>query len=627
MIDLKHFSAATTSGFRAYRLYPGLDGCIPIPQGLGLLAIKQFYSRQARSDMPPPNNAEQLPRFSKLLECCALARREGYRWAWIDTCCIDKTSSAELSEAINSMYTWYTMADVCYAYLDNSKWFKRGWTLQELIAPKNVVFLSRDWKMLGTKRALAHVIEEITGVDAAVLLAVVSARQMSVATRMSWAAGRKTRREEDRAYSLLDHESVVRSYDLRMEWSRHGSQIGGVLAPSPDSFRRWSNTVQPISYAEYVQRYRISDPVPELFVTSYGIRMRLPVRRLQLRTGDTYLAALACSRSLLHNNRRRWATCIVLQHIPGTINQFAKLYSDDNDEGIAFLDSRDTEGFVVQDLYVVQDHMPVTNELEGGHVKRFIYTFFFHWDTDSLAPVGLAPKELWNSRHYESSVPDPKAVCLSIVFREETTGRMFAIIIGVDNMAEEDQMGSNDRILLWSDIITEDESAIWKTSSTANHDEIALRMCQKYHDRSSKWFSSEATIVPRKRGLHAMDTALLASKPFPGPKAESVTLKVIRSLKNTSTACERPYDVYLNVGDSQSQPEQGLVGERSVHAEGGDDDETTGSGVSARWRQRDPLIVCCGAPSSNSVASHSGSAFGIMATTTTTAAGLTRRAP
>ena len=155
----------------------------------------------------------------KLLSVCAFAHDHGYEYIWTDTCCIDKTSSAELSEAINSMHTWYARSSVCYAYLQDvgddedpamygsqfrtSKWFTRGWTLQELVAPRNVVFLSQQWSVLGTKASLETVIEEITGIDGDVLTHQTALHSVSVAQRMSWAAERETTRVEDRAYSLL----------------------------------------------------------------------------------------------------------------------------------------------------------------------------------------------------------------------------------------------------------------------------------------------------------------------------------------------------------------------------------------------------------------------------------------
>ena len=103
----------------------------------------------------------------KIRNFCIYAEAAGCELAWEDTCCIDKTSSAELSEAINSMYAWYANADVCFAFLEDvsvsgdpeipdftfrqSEWFTRGWTLQELIAPLDVVFLSASRTPLCSK--------------------------------------------------------------------------------------------------------------------------------------------------------------------------------------------------------------------------------------------------------------------------------------------------------------------------------------------------------------------------------------------------------------------------------------------------------------------------------------------
>ena len=148
-----------------------------------------------------------------------------YNWIWIDTCCVDKTSSAELSEAINSMYAWYQGASMCIAYLQDvpdptsigpqsedshtmimfrsSRWFTRGWTLQELIAPRTVVFVSEGWIPIGSKATLSKVLEEITGIPSSVLLFDCAIEDISIAQRMSWAASRDTTRIEDRAYSLM----------------------------------------------------------------------------------------------------------------------------------------------------------------------------------------------------------------------------------------------------------------------------------------------------------------------------------------------------------------------------------------------------------------------------------------
>ncbi|KIK14200.1 hypothetical protein PISMIDRAFT_117416, partial [Pisolithus microcarpus 441] len=169
--------------------------------------------------------------YQKIIKSCEQAKKDGYRWLWIDTCCIDKRSSSELSEAINSMYRWYHNSEMCYVYLhdvderafpteqDFSKfgrsnswpeWFSRGWTLQELIAPKKAKFFNKDWVSIGTKQELKSTLEDITSIPKEVLINGQVLRSTTyfqerpcIAQIMSWAADRKMTRVEDRAYSLL----------------------------------------------------------------------------------------------------------------------------------------------------------------------------------------------------------------------------------------------------------------------------------------------------------------------------------------------------------------------------------------------------------------------------------------
>ncbi|KAK8859713.1 hypothetical protein PGQ11_010447 [Apiospora arundinis] len=149
--------------------------------------------------------------YAKIKASCEQAAKDGLDWAWVDTCCIDKTSTAELSEAINSMFRWYQNAQVCYAYLDDvtdvhgigySLWLTRGWTLQELIAPKHVWFFSSTWKYLGSKVELAAKLDAFTGIDETVL-STGGFGHVCVAHRMGWAARRTTTRIEDQAYCLM----------------------------------------------------------------------------------------------------------------------------------------------------------------------------------------------------------------------------------------------------------------------------------------------------------------------------------------------------------------------------------------------------------------------------------------
>ena len=129
--------------------------------------------------------------YHKIIACCRVAAEAGHDWVWIDTCCIDRKSSAELSEAINSMFNWYRKSKICFAYLSDvpdisktsgiselladfrsSLWFSRGWTLQELLAPRNLIFLNNIWRPVqsesqhdGHKNSLFREISEATGID------------------------------------------------------------------------------------------------------------------------------------------------------------------------------------------------------------------------------------------------------------------------------------------------------------------------------------------------------------------------------------------------------------------------------------------------------------------------------
>jgi ankyrin repeat protein len=160
----------------------------------------------------------------KLAFCSKQATSDGLRHFWIDTCCIDKSSSQELSEAINSMFRWYKNAERCYVYLSDvsdspsnrdgectrrwkpafkkSRWFTRGWTLQELLAPASVEFFSKEGTCLGNKQSLEKTLHEITDISAKALRGC-PLSQFSMEDRFSWSSRRKTRREEDEAYCLL----------------------------------------------------------------------------------------------------------------------------------------------------------------------------------------------------------------------------------------------------------------------------------------------------------------------------------------------------------------------------------------------------------------------------------------
>ncbi|KAF5517292.1 Vegetative incompatibility protein HET-E-1 [Colletotrichum aenigma] len=166
--------------------------------------------------------ASQKQGYQKILDACAQARGAEYNFLWVDTNCIDKSSSSELTEAINSMFSWYFHSGVCFAYLSGiptsgqnfdaegiscSRWFTKGWTLQELLAPKEVLFYAADWSLIGTMSSLAHHISSATGID----LKHFNSKSITSTMwqdRLSWLARHETIRLEDMAYCMLGIFSI-----------------------------------------------------------------------------------------------------------------------------------------------------------------------------------------------------------------------------------------------------------------------------------------------------------------------------------------------------------------------------------------------------------------------------------
>ncbi|PMD39488.1 HET-domain-containing protein [Hyaloscypha variabilis F] len=324
--------------------------------------------------------AIQKTGWEKIRDSCKQARHDGFDYIWIDTCCIDKTSSTELSEAINSMFQWYKDSRICYVYLpdvdkdnvlfssminpgrhdidpkysviynhkdDNatrdrkreilrrhpyqiklnpfqsnikgySRWFSRGWTLQELLAPLKVQFFDKYWRSIGGKEDHLDILSEITNIDRFTLNGG-DRRRLSIARRMSWAANRQTTRAEDMAYCLLgifeinmpllygegarafvrlqeeilkvsNDQSLFAWRDPTMEHYRddypEASHPQGLLAASPDVFE-YSNTIAQF-YTE-TSRHDFSSS------TNKGLRVKfLMCQDPTAASGLVYLAVLSC---------------------------------------------------------------------------------------------------------------------------------------------------------------------------------------------------------------------------------------------------------------------------------------------------------------------------------------------
>ena len=301
----------------------------------------------AKMNVEEREDIRQRLGYKKILNTCEQAQRDGYDWVWVDTCCIDKRSSADLSEAINSMYRWYANSGACYAYLHDIRgpsfpterdyeeyprstgwpeWFSRGWTLQEMIAPSNVQFFNKDWQPIGDKKTLARTLEDITKVPVHILTEGLFGNRPCIAQIMSWAARRKTTRVEDRAYSLMGlldvnmpmlyGEGKKAFHRLQLEIIRSSNdksifswgwfedvRSGCILADDPSFFNSCSH-LELLDYNEFIDTLKRSVPNvelpsidPDCFgtfpVTNRGIHMWMVLR--PYRDSDSiFVAFLPC---------------------------------------------------------------------------------------------------------------------------------------------------------------------------------------------------------------------------------------------------------------------------------------------------------------------------------------------
>ncbi|OTB03184.1 hypothetical protein M426DRAFT_60897, partial [Hypoxylon sp. CI-4A] len=226
--------------------------------------------------------------FNKIQQTCRLAAEYGLQHAWVDTCCIDKSSSAELSEAINSMFKWYMNSAICIVFLSDLKpkssfkrgfplcrWLKRGWPLQELIAPRKAAFYDAHWKFRGYKSELITILSAATRIDKAVLEDSQAMHNVPVAKRMSWASSRQTTRIEDEAYFLLG------IFDINMpmiygEGSKAFRRLQEEIAKSTNDLSLFAWTAElPKTGGRSEPKYRgIFAKSPREFASAHGLRSR-----------------------------------------------------------------------------------------------------------------------------------------------------------------------------------------------------------------------------------------------------------------------------------------------------------------------------------------------------------------
>lgn len=257
------------------------------------------------------------PGFNKVQGAARQALKDGHAYIWIDTCCIDKNSSAELSEAINSMWIWYKLSTICYVYLFDvtvpsfsefaqSSWWTRGWTLQELLAPQELTFFTAEWNAIGPKKHMDMTISRITNINPNIVNGTIPLRSVCIAQRMSWASTRTTSRIEDMAYCLLGlfgvnmpllygegenaflrlQQEIIKDSDDEtiFAWkdeSIAANTLHGLLARGPAAFATSFEATQ----------YRDTDLRSPYTMTNKGLAITMNVAPLK---AQTYTAELYC---------------------------------------------------------------------------------------------------------------------------------------------------------------------------------------------------------------------------------------------------------------------------------------------------------------------------------------------
>ena len=409
-------------------------------------------------DMLGPRADRELQNelFSKVIRCCEVTLQAKLEYVWIDTCCINKQDSAELSEAINSMYKWYEQAAVCFAYLfdidhdlavygnewTSSEWFDRGWTLQELIAPKYILFFDMYWQELGTKRSLGTTLSEKTGIDVGILAKNSRLSSQSIAQRMSWAANRKTTRKEDEAYCLLGlfgvnmpmiygegenafirlQEEIIRRSDDHSIFAWHilnekeeqmpayQQGLHGLLASAPACFRNCRSTVRTAS------RHGSS----AYTMSNRGLSITLD---RAVWTTDTYIVRLQCDDANVQVQNSEQGRLTTQTRVRGRYSLailLVRLYSDDQYARIAAKDGRSIirlDDYVWHNGSIMRSASKVNVNVPQNVYENFT-SFTANVETRTVAALQLKVPALFENQATWQWSPDSQK-CMVALWADE----------------------------------------------------------------------------------------------------------------------------------------------------------------------------------------------------------------
>ncbi|KAH0428731.1 het domain-containing protein [Colletotrichum camelliae] len=392
---------------------------------------------------------DRMKGFQKIRMTCSLAARHGIKYAWVDTCCIDKTNRAELSEAINSMYRWYKGAKVCYAYLSDlrlpqsavlrgfmdlegstdpdisepddyrdlepllrkCRWFYRGWTLQELIAPQTVLFYQHDWRRVGNKTDWNLVLSDVTGITSDAVTQY-NPVHYSIAERMSWAAGRETTREEDKAYCLLGifdvnmpmlygegakafrrlQEEIIRTgYDVSIfAWTKPFPDISRVRRDGDRSCGAFANA--PGEFHSIPARKLIGSQGNEVSITNAGVKLTLELRLVRMPRTGKLSYVLPIRNGGWQPRERRYAPALGVGLKKIDSGRFLRT----NVEKLVVIPDASQEGLVRRircpDAYVLLD---IPSEVPSDFFQEESYPSNFAFPQDCRV-VKAQPSDKWN---------------------------------------------------------------------------------------------------------------------------------------------------------------------------------------------------------------------------------------
>ncbi|KAF2250968.1 HET-domain-containing protein [Trematosphaeria pertusa] len=401
--------------------------------------------------------------YAKIVNSARTAKELGYRWLWCDTCCIDKTSSAELQEAINSMFRWYNESAVCLVYLNDippesaifdtqatsevasnaftkCRWITRGWTLQELVAPSSVRFYYQDWTLMGDKGEFIEELSNATGIPIFVLENG-DLSEVSLAERMSWACYRQTTRIEDMAYCLLGifdiqmpmlygegEKAFIRLQEEILKTTDDYSLFAWRAVNSEKSIYRGLLARSPLEFRDCGSIERESNPSTfPIHSTPIGLGVQLEFLAVP-RDKSRFLAMIRCSN---HMNQR---LAIHLKRLDDA-NQYARV-----DAGtLVPIDNWPTGQlriiYVRQKVSILHDFY--TPEMRCFHVQRRV--------TDrSIPPVritGAFPPENWNQEKHELCIPETSKQCYGVLFLRGQSSSYgystnFQVVVGFDRSSK-----------------------------------------------------------------------------------------------------------------------------------------------------------------------------------------------